>query len=89
MLYTIWVFRNPAFNAIDKIKASYMYIEHTHSNELIMERKYLNTYIKEYIENIKDIETSLEFPKKVSKLCDWCDYLKEGLCDGLLSKSDI
>jgi ATP-dependent helicase/DNAse subunit B len=87
MLYTIWIFRNPAFNAVDKIKASYVYIEHAQSNDLIMERKYLNTYIKEYIENIKDIETALEFPKKVSKLCDYCDYFKEGLCDGI-SKSD-
>jgi len=81
-LYVIWLFRNPAFSGIDKIKASYMYVEHNISNDLIMERKYILSYIKEYISDIKQIESSLEFPKKVTKLCDWCDFKKIGLCDG-------
>jgi RecB family exonuclease len=81
-LYVIWLFRNPAFASVEKIKASYVYVEHNQSNDLIMERKYINSYVREYIESIKDIENATEFPKHISKLCDYCDFKKEGICDG-------
>lgn len=82
-LYVIWLFQNPAFKSVDKIKASYVYVEHNQSNDLIMERKYLNNYIISYIQNIKKIETCETFNKNVTKLCDWCEYKEKGYCDAI------
>lgn len=80
-LYAIWLFRTAAFNHVDKVRCSYVYIEHGIENELVMERKYLKQYVKEYIESIKEIEDSEEYPKNISKLCDYCFYKESGDCE--------
>jgi len=40
----------------------------------------------EFVESVFDSEgkyrTNLEYPKKPSKLCGWCEFFDRGLCDG-------
>lgn len=40
----------------------------------------------EFVENVFDSEgkyrTDIEYPKKPSKLCGWCEFFERGLCDG-------
>ena len=41
---------------------------------------------KEFVDTVFDTEgnrrTDIEYPKKPTKLCDWCEFLHRGLCDG-------
>lgn len=59
---------------IQKIKISFVYVEHNLENDLLLEYKYLNTYKKELIQNILKIENCSDFTKNISKLCDYCAF---------------
>jgi len=74
MMYALWIFRNPLFNCIEQIKTSYVYVEHNMENELIMDRKYIKVYFKEYLDIIKSLESTEDFKMNRTKLCDWCQY---------------
>lgn len=79
MLYAIWIFRNPVFSTVQEVLGSYVYVEHNKINSKIFYRNELFYYIEEYIKIIKNVEQAGKtniFPKKETKLCDWCDYKK-------------
>lgn len=59
---------------IQKIKISFVYVEHNLENDLLLEYKYLNNYKKELIQNISKIENCSDFAKNVTKLCDYCGF---------------
>jgi len=42
----------------------------------LCEVKYDESKVQEFFEDIKNIEAALQYPKNVTKLCDWCDYQK-------------
>jgi CRISPR/Cas system-associated exonuclease Cas4 (RecB family) len=71
MFYAIYFFKR---YTLDSISIRYLYVEHDSDNSLILQRKYLNNYIKELMDNINNIESCEDFIKKESKLCDYCDY---------------
>lgn len=79
-MYCIWIFRNPLFNNMDKVKTSYVYIEHGIENVLITERKYLKNYLENYINSIKTLENDNEYQKCETKLCEYCDFKAVGIC---------
>ena len=73
MFYAIYFFKK--YENIDKIKISYVYIEHENiENDILLERKYLNNYITELITLIKNVESDEIFEKNVTKLCEYCEY---------------
>lgn len=59
---------------IQKIKISYVFIEHNEENSIILEREYLKVYAKSLVDIIKATEEEIEFPKTPSKLCPWCEF---------------
>lgn len=73
MFYAIYFFKK--YSKIDKLKISYVYVEHENlENSITLERKFLNNYIKQLITLIKNAEEDTEFLKNISMLCDWCDF---------------
>ena len=76
MFYGIYMFKK--YSKIDTIHLKYIYVEHSADNSLTIERKYLKNYIKELFNQIQKTETS-KYEKKVTKLCDWCDF--KDVCD--------
>ncbi len=72
MFYALWFFIK--YPEADKIRISYVYVEHGLENSLCMERKYLQNYKLKLIKSIKQIEDEENFQKNITPLCDWCDY---------------
>lgn len=73
MFYGIYFFQR--YPNIDTIKISYVYVEHENmENDIVLERKYLDTYVSQLVELITNVETDEEFLKNPSKLCDWCQF---------------
>jgi CRISPR/Cas system-associated exonuclease Cas4 (RecB family) len=73
MFYGIYFFQR--YPAIDTIRISYVYVEHDDmENVLILERKYIDTYISQLNELIVNVETDDIWVKNKSKLCDYCDF---------------
>lgn len=73
MFYGIYFFQR--YPTIEKIMISYVYVEHeNHENAIVLERKYLDTYISQLIELITAVETDETFEKNPNRLCDWCDF---------------
>jgi hypothetical protein len=43
-------------------------------NALVLERKYLDTYVSQLTELITNVETDDVWCKNKGKLCDYCDF---------------
>lgn len=80
MLYAIWGFLK--YPEINEIEAYYVYIEHNLENKFLFKREELTSYIKKFFKNVKHIETDLEFKKRPTNLCNWCDFKNQGFCEG-------
>ena len=73
MFYAIYFFRR--YPTINKIKISYVYVEHENTeNSIILERQFLANYIHELINSIEVVESDELFVKNESKLCSYCQY---------------
>ena len=48
----------------------------------IREVTYNEEKVKEFLKSVERIENATEYPKNVSRLCDWCDYQKYCESDG-------
>jgi len=79
MYYAVYFFKR--YPTIDKIKISFVYIEHHLENDMTLERKYLDRYINDLKDSINDIETDKEFEKNPSKLCEYCDFISTCIKD--------
>lgn len=78
MFYAVYFFKT--YPKINKIKISYVYVEHEEcENSMILERQYLDNYIKELHDLIKSAENETSFPKNECRLCDYCEYKEH--CD--------
>ncbi len=60
---------------ISNIKISYVFVEHDMENFIILDRKYLEVYIKSLIDLITASELETEYKKTISPLCPYCEYL--------------
>ena len=79
VFYGIYFFQR--YPKIDTIKISYVYVEHEDmENDLVLERKYLDTYISQLTELITNVETDVIWIKNQDKLCNYCEYKEH--CDG-------
>jgi len=72
LLYAVFFFLK--YPKIEKIKISYVYVEHNCENDLMLEREFLNNYINDLLTNIVKIEESTQFDKTENRLCEWCNY---------------
>lgn len=73
MLYAIYFF--VCYPSINKIRVSYVYIEHENlENELILERKYLENYKSDLLTMIDNAENDVLFEKHIGPLCNYCDF---------------
>ena len=73
MFYGIYFFQR--YPTIDTIKISYVYVEHDDlENAIVLERKFLDTYVSQLIELINNVENDVDYSKNPSKLCDYCDF---------------
>lgn len=81
IFYAIYFFKR--YKHIDKIRISFVYVEHVLENDLILERKYLDVYMSELLKSISNLRTESVFPTAKGKLCSWCDFKEH------CSKNDI
>jgi hypothetical protein len=73
MFYAIYFFK--LYPKIDTIKISYVYVEHDGmENDITLERKYLDNYIKQLMKQINEAESDVEFKKNPTKLCDYKEH---------------
>lgn len=79
MLYGIWCFN--MFGDIDEVEAHYVYVEHNTVSTFVFKREHYNNYVKAYANKVFEVETAVEYPKITGKLCEYCDYFKQGHCD--------
>jgi len=74
LFYGIYFFQK--YQNINKIKISYIYIEHNEENELMLERQYLTNYTNSLLNMINSTELDTKFNKNITRLCDWCPFQK-------------
>lgn len=75
MFYAIYFFKR--YPAINKIKISYVYVEHEdHENSLELTRDNLSNYVSELMGLITNVETDEHYNRNPSKLCGYCDFNK-------------
>jgi len=70
--YAVYFFKK--YPNINKIRISYVYVEHDTENDIMLERKYLENYIDCLMEPIQRTEADKQYKKCPSRLCDWCPY---------------
>ena len=75
LLYSLYFFKK--YPEIDKIRISYIYVEHNLENSMILERKFLDSYIAILSKMINNVETATEYNRKTC-FCNWCPY--KNLC---------
>lgn len=69
--YAIYMFNK--YSKLEEIEIKYIYIEHNLDNSVVLLRKNLKQYQNEFKTTIQNLESS-DFPKNITKLCDYCDY---------------
>jgi len=72
MFYAIYFFQR--YPNINKIKISYVYVEHEAENDIELFREYLDSYKAQLLNLINAAESDTAFRKCPSKLCEWCPY---------------
>lgn len=71
LYYAIYFFlKEPKIN---KIRISFVYIEHFLENDMILSREYLDKYIQSFKESISNVEYS-NFEKKPNMFCSNCPF---------------
>jgi len=70
--YAIWAFIK--YPKVQVIKCSYEYIEHNCYLEKIFTRDKLMAFATDLVKEFKVIENTKQFPKTISKLCEYCSH---------------
>ena len=65
---------------VQRVKCIYSYVEHDFRNSKVFTRDDIDTIQKIFSDKIEKIEYSIIFRKNITKLCGWCDFLKQGHC---------
>ena len=60
-----------------------LYNELGHAEPELVDVEYDENKVKEWLQGVKDAESATEFPKKESRLCNWCEF-----CDYCLKGQD-
>lgn len=72
LLYSIYFFER--YPALDKLKISYVYVDHDIVNSLVVLRTYIEKHKEHFLNIVKKIETDQEYLPKHSALCKWCPF---------------
>lgn len=84
LFYAIYFFEK---YKIQKIMISFIYVEHNLENDLELNIKYLDSYKRELLTNIVEIEKCIDFKPKTSALCNYCSF--QEICVANLSRKLI
>ena len=72
--YSLGLFsKNPY---LKKILLVFAYVEHNKINTKVVQRKDLHKYKKALFDKIQKIEQATEFPKEITGLCSYCDFVE-------------
>lgn len=71
ILYSLYILQKYDISAV---KLRFIYIDSIKENTLVFERSSVETYKSILRQNIQEIESATEFPKKTSKLCEYCGF---------------
>jgi len=79
-IYALWAFLHLG---VDEVDCEFCFLE---SDLPPVKRHFfrndINDLKKILLKNVIPIEESTKYPKKVTPLCDWCEYKTNDLCDG-------
>jgi len=78
-IYALWGFYT--FD-VDYITTEFCFVEHNKTVNQQFKRKDIPKLKKDIFEQVLLIEKAKEFKKNPTPLCQWCDYKKQGYCDG-------
>ena len=70
--YALYFFTT--YKYIQKVKLSFIYVEHNTENVLELSRESCETFIQQLKQNIKAIENDSEFVSKKSWKCNYCSF---------------
>ena len=65
---------------IQTVISKFVFIEHVTEKSITYTRDRLNSYIKDFYNLTKEVESTEIFKEKVSELCYWCDFQEHGFC---------
>lgn len=71
LFYAIYFFEQ---YKVQKIKITFIYVEHNLENELLLTIDNLENYKNILKNNINEIENAVEFQNNETVLCNWCPY---------------
>lgn len=78
-IYALWFLLKNV--KVKEVKIVFFYLEHNKYNSKIITRKDIENLKNKIYKKINKIENTHNFEKSLSKLCGYCDYLKEGYCE--------
>lgn len=73
LFYSVFLFEK--YN-VDKIRISFVYVEHNIENPLVLLRENLDSYKTQLKGSIQTLLEDKEFKKNPTKLCNWCPFQK-------------
>lgn len=71
ILYGIYFFQK--IPELERLRISFVYVEHDHENSLVLERKSIEGFKQQYLNLVEEIETS-SYPKREGYLCKYCQF---------------
>ncbi len=84
-IYALWfLLKNPE---VWEVSVVFFYLEHNRYNRKIITRDDIGNLKNKIYKRIEKIEDTEDFKKTITKLCGYCDYLKDGYCE--LSDSEL
>ena len=81
VMYAVYLFNK--YPNVDVVRTCFVYVEHTNEEKVYeFHRSHLNALTKKVLEKIVNMENEEDFNKKISKLCEFCEFKKNGVCSG-------
>jgi len=78
-IYSLWAM---LYYEIENVDCEFVFVEHNKKVKASYNIKDKNNLIKDIFSEILFIEKAQKFKKNPSALCDYCDFKKQGYCDG-------
>ena len=79
VMYAVWCFLE--FPEIHTVETAFVYVEHEEEKRYVFTRDMLGKLSKKMLEKVYNIEHEEKFEKKESKLCEYCEFRLQGLCE--------
>ena len=85
--YAIWAFNE--YPELDEVQTKFIYVEHGTERYETFTRTDYKQLVKDLYLDTKACENGERYPKKISALCNFCDFLTYGHCDGEIDASQF